>query len=166
MVFSAVSGNSAGASQISQSAIMEKPVSVQVQASEALSKEIAKDATKDAKNVNKGVVGYVDSYFSDLPIMKHVAWCESRNRQFAPDGEVFRGIVNDQDVGVMQINEHYHLDTASGANYNLYSVEGNTAYARKLYEKFGTAPWNSSKPCWGKYVGESNTSVIARADVK
>ncbi len=95
---------------------------------------------------------YVRDYFSDVPIMAHIAYCESRFRQYDKDGNIFRGAVNNQDVGVMQINEHYHLDTAEEGNYNLYSVEGNTAYARKLYEKFGTDPWNSSKACWGKYV--------------
>lgn len=92
---------------------------------------------------------YVRNYFKDIPVMIDIAYCESRFRQFDKDGEIFRGVVNDKDVGVMQINEFYHLDTAEDDNINIYTVEGNTYYARKLYEKSGTAPWNSSRPCWG-----------------
>ncbi len=98
-----------------------------------------------------GTEQYVRKYFSDIPIMIQVARCESTFRQLDDDGEVHRGRVNSEDVGVMQINEHYQLQTAVKGNYNIYTLEGNTAYARNLYEKQGTAPWNSSKACWGKY---------------
>lgn len=93
---------------------------------------------------------YVRGYFKDIPIMADIAYCESRFRQFnTKTGEIFRGRVNNQDVGVMQINEYYHLDEAVDSNIDIYTLEGNTFYARELYEKFGTEPWNSSRPCWG-----------------
>ncbi len=95
---------------------------------------------------------YVRQYFSDIPIMIQIARCESTFRQLDDDGDVHRGRVVAQDVGVMQINETYHLTTAEKRNFNIYTIEGNTAYARDLYERQGTRPWNSSKPCWGKYV--------------
>ncbi len=82
--------------------------------------------------------------------MIEIAKCESRFRHLDQKGNILRGVVNSADVGVMQINEYYHLDTAERQNYNIYSIEGNTAYARALYEKEGTTPWNASKPCWGK----------------
>ena len=94
---------------------------------------------------------YVRQYFSDIPIMIQIAKCESTFRQLNSDGEIYRGRVNNADVGVMQINEHYHLDTSEKENYNIYTIEGNTAYARDLYEREGTEPWISSKACWGKY---------------
>lgn len=94
---------------------------------------------------------YVRQYFKDIPIMVQIARCESTFRQLDDDGDIHRGRVNSKDVGVMQINEFYHLDTAENANYNIYTIEGNTAYARKLYEEQGTQPWSSSKACWGKY---------------
>ncbi len=103
-----------------------------------------------------GTEEYVRKYFSDAPIMIKIAQCESHFRQLDKDGSVHRGVVNDADVGVMQINEYYHLDEAKKSNYNIYTLEGNTAYARKLYEKQGTAPWIYSKPCWGKY---ENTNI-------
>ena len=93
---------------------------------------------------------YVQTYFADEPIMADIAQCESHMRQYDSDGNVYRGVQNNQDVGVMQINEHYHLDTATKLGYDIYTVQGNTAYARYLYDKEGTAPWASSESCWGK----------------
>jgi len=92
---------------------------------------------------------YVQTYFADVPIMTAIAECESRYRHFNESGDVIRGEVNWRDVGVMQINEYFHLATATKFGYNLYSLEGNVAYARYLFEKEGTRPWASSKKCWG-----------------
>lgn len=92
----------------------------------------------------------VKEYFSDLPILAEIAFCESNYRQFGTNGEVLRGIENPQDVGVLQINEIYHLETAQKLGLNLYTLEGNMSYGRYLYEKEGTRPWNNSSVCWGK----------------
>lgn len=94
---------------------------------------------------------YIREYFSDIPIMIQIAKCESTFRQLDHDGDIHRGRVNSRDVGVMQINEYYHLDQAERKDYNIYTIEGNTAYARDLYEREGTRPWSSSRACWGKY---------------
>lgn len=93
---------------------------------------------------------YVENYFADEPIMVAVAQCESHFHQYAQDGSVYRGKINNADVGVMQINEHYHAATAAQLGLDLHTIQGNVAYAQYLYEKQGTAPWNSSEPCWGK----------------
>jgi hypothetical protein len=106
---------------------------------------------------------YVRQYFSDIPIMIQVAKCESRFRQLDKDGSIHRGVVNSADVGVMQINEFYHLDTAEKKDIDIYTLEGNTAYARDLYERQGTAPWISSKPCWGKYLSQSTSGQTQTA---
>ncbi len=103
---------------------------------------------------------YIRQYFRDIPIMIQIARCESTFRQLDSDGEIHRGRVNNADVGVMQINEHYHLDKSEQENYDIYTLEGNAAYARELYQRQGTAPWNSSKACWGKYQ-KQDTSDIA-----
>ncbi len=94
---------------------------------------------------------YVDEYFKDAPIMSRIAYCESRYRHLNPDGSIFRGRQVKEDIGVMQVNLTYHEATAKKMNINLYSLNGNLEYARALYEKQGTTPWDSSKPCWGKY---------------
>lgn len=93
---------------------------------------------------------YVREYFKDEPIMATIARCESRNRHLGKDGTILRGIVNKSDIGVMQINTYYHGKVAEKMDIDLYSLDGNLAYAKFLYEKEGTVPWNSSRPCWGK----------------
>jgi len=90
---------------------------------------------------------YVHGYFEDIPVMAAIAECESRFRHFDQGGDIIRGEANWRDVGVMQINERFHLTVATELGYNLYSLEGNIAYARYLFEKEGTRPWNASKNC-------------------
>lgn len=107
---------------------------------------------------------YVQTYFADKPELVQIAECESHFRQYDKTGAVFRGVVNDQDVGVMQINERYHLDASEKLGLDIYTVQGNVAYARYLYDKEGNAPWVSSKPCWGPKVAKlAQNNVLAVA---
>ncbi|MCX6701975.1 MAG: hypothetical protein NTX96_02145 [Candidatus Zambryskibacteria bacterium] len=122
-------------------------------------KEISR---KEVENM-MGTEEYIRQYFSDIPIMVQIAKCESTFRQLDSDGDVHRGEVNKADVGVMQINEFYHLDQSVKKDYDIYTIEGNTAYARDLYERQGTKPWNSSKACWGKYVNK-DLAINAKPD--
>ena len=98
----------------------------------------------DAQTVEE----FVREYFEDIPVMAEVARCESTFRHFGENGNVIRGEVNKSDVGVMQINEYYHGDTADHLDIDLYTLEGNVAYARSLYEREGTVPWGASERCW------------------
>ena len=100
--------------------------------------------------VAQTVEQYVREYFAEVPIMAEVARCESRFKQFDNDGSIHRGVVNRLDLGVMQVNEYYHGKTADKLGLDLYTIEGNIAYAKYLYEKEGTRPWMSSSPCWSK----------------
>ncbi len=93
---------------------------------------------------------YVREYYEEDPILVEIARCESQFRHLNEDGTVLRGVVNNQDVGVMQINLYYHAEDAEKMGHDLSSLEGNLAYAKALYEKKGTNPWSASKPCWGK----------------
>ena len=99
---------------------------------------------------NLTVKEYVNKYFSDIPVMAEVARCESQFRQHGKDGRVLSGVVNSSDKGVMQINEYYHLDKAQKLGLDLKTIEGNTAYARYLFETKGLQPWISSSKCWKK----------------
>jgi hypothetical protein len=113
----------------------------------------------------QSVKQYVQTYFADEPIMISIAECESHFHQYDANGSVYRGVVNNLDVGVMQINEHYHSATAKKLGLDLYTIQGNVAYARYLYEKEGTTPWDSSSPCWGKDVAKtSQGAVVALAN--
>jgi len=108
----------------------------------------------DSKNVQK----YVVDYFADTPILADIAGCESHYRQFDKSGNPLRGVQNRLDVGVMQINEFYHSEEALKLGIDIYSLDGNVAYARHLYKKSGAKPWMSSSPCWAKFT----ESQIAR----
>lgn len=111
----------------------------------------------ESKEIN--TEAYVRNYFSDIPILVDVARCESEFRQTDRNGKVLRGTKDPRDVGVMQINEHYHLKKAVELGYNIHTIEGNTAYARYLYEGSeelgkngeGTRPWMASSACWAKF---------------
>ncbi|MFZ2770050.1 MAG: hypothetical protein WAZ50_02915 [Minisyncoccia bacterium] len=102
----------------------------------------------DAKNVAR----YVSDYFEDIPILARIASCESHNRQYDSNGNVLRGEKNKHDIGVMQINELYHLDDSLDQKLDIYTIEGNVAFARHIYEKQGAKPWMSSSACWSKYT--------------
>jgi hypothetical protein len=92
----------------------------------------------------------IAEHFADTPILKKIAFCESQNRQFTEDGNVLRGKVNPKDIGVMQINEKYHLSTAQKLGLNIYTLEGNIDYAKYLYKTQGVKPWIHSSKCWDK----------------
>ena len=102
---------------------------------------------------------HVQEYFADMPILAEIANCESTFRQFDSKGKVIRGIADSNDVGVMQINERYHLAQSKKLGYNIYTLDGNMAYARYLYETEGTKPWNASKACW--QTAAKNLPILA-----
>jgi len=119
-------------------------LSAHAQATDAL-------AGASAMPQTQSIEGYVREYFEDIPVMAAIAQCESRFRQYnAETGSVLRGEVVHEDVGVMQVNETYHKKVADSLGLNLHTMEGNVSYARYLYEREGTVPWNSSKKCWSK----------------
>jgi DNA-dependent RNA polymerase auxiliary subunit epsilon len=99
--------------------------------------------------INSPVEMAVRHYFKDQPILIEIAKCESTFAQYEKDGSVRRGRVNSADIGVMQINEFYHAEMAKKKGYDIYTLEGNMAYARDLYNREGAQPWSSSSPCWG-----------------
>lgn len=104
------------------------------------------EVPRKTKTTREAVV----EYYSDIPILIDVAYCESRFSQFNTDGSVTRGVVNPADVGVMQINEKYHLETSIKLGLDIHTLEGNLAYGKFLYETQGTRPWEYSSHCWNK----------------
>lgn len=101
----------------------------------------------DTKNVER----FIEDYFADIPIMARIAKCESRNRHLNSSGQVLRGEITPLDRGVMQINLHYHEETAEKLGLDVHDIDDNVAYARYLYEKQGAKPWMSSSACWSKF---------------
>jgi hypothetical protein len=117
---------------------------------------VAQDVTDSLNTQSKSPVekpvtleSYVREYFKETPILAEVAKCESRFRQVGSDGKVLRGESNKSDLGLMQVNEYYHGEKAVDLGFDLRTVNGNLAYAKYLYDKEGTKPWNASKKCWG-----------------
>lgn len=102
------------------------------------------------KSTQKAVEAYLRNEFIDEPILVDIARCESSFRQFDSEGHVIRGKVNSGDVGVMQINEKYHAEDAVKLGLNIYTIEGNTAFAKHLYHKYGAQPWSASSKCWSR----------------
>lgn len=104
---------------------------------------------------------YLKENFADTPILFEIAKCESTMTHFNKDGQVIRGKVDRRDVGVMQINEGYHLEDAKKLGFDIHTVEGNVAYAKYLYKKFGSKPWSASSPCWSKTLA-AKEEVLAK----
>ena len=94
------------------------------------------------------------AYFKDDPILVEIARCESRFRHLDKNGNILRGEVNKGDLGLMQINEYYHAEKAEELGLDLKSLEGNMAYAKYLYNREGSKPWNSSSKCWKKNMAD------------
>lgn len=99
----------------------------------------------------------VNAYFANTPLLTQIAGCESRYNQFGKDGQIYRGEINNADVGVMQINEYYHLETSKKLGFDIHTLEGNMGYAKYLYDHEGSDPWSSSSYCWKKYENISTT---------
>lgn len=108
------------------------------------------EKTYTKKSSSKTTKQIVQEYFAETPILIDVASCESRFIQYDADGSVHRGFINPQDVGVMQINEKYHLSDSIKLGLDIHTLEGNLDYAKHLYNKQGTRPWEYSSKCWNK----------------
>lgn len=102
--------------------------------------------TSAAPTINTVVL---DAKPSIPSILERIAFCESGNRQFLEDGRVVRG-PDGHDIGKFQIRETVHLKDAQKRNIDIYSEQGNTAYALILFERNGTRDWNASRHCWSR----------------
>ena len=104
---------------------------------------------------NSGLEAKVRDYFADAPVMIPISKCESEFRQFDSAGSPLDGGSGAM-IGLYQINARVHSTYAKSLGIDIYTVEGNLAYARKLYTEEGTVPWLSSASCWSP-LAESNT---------
>ncbi|MEK7116576.1 MAG: hypothetical protein AAB837_00220 [Patescibacteria group bacterium] len=109
---------------------------------------------------------YVRNYFSDIPIMVEIAKCESRFRHNNSNGIALRGEKNNLDRGVMQINEYFHNEDSNKLGYDILTIEGNTSYARRLFEKYGIKPWRSSFKCWSRTIAYSEYELAKELAMK
>lgn len=106
--------------------------------------------TKSTSKIGNPTEAVVREYYKEHPLLIDIAHCESRFIQFDADGSVHRGKINNKDVGVMQINEFYHLEKSKSMGMDIYTLEGNLEYGLYLFETQGSQPWSASSPCWAK----------------
>lgn len=101
--------------------------------------------------VNPTVETRVQNYFRDAPVMVRIAKCESGFVHYdpsRPDGVLKNP--NSSARGVFQILTSAHGKRAKRLGHDLWTLEGNLAYAKYLYRQNGTRDWNASRHCWGK----------------
>ncbi len=113
---------------------------------------IVATSTASSTDSVQNTMAFVKSYYADEPLLIDIARCESTFRQYDKNGNILRGKVNSDDVGVMQINEKYHLEKAQSMGLDIRTTEGNVAYAKYLYDTQGAAPWSASQKCWSKQI--------------
>ncbi len=128
---------------------------------------VANDASEEAASNTdmSDTERAVRQYFSDIPALIEVARCESTFRHADADGNLIHGKVNKDDIGVMQINQYYHEESAQKLGYDIRTLYGNMAFGRYLYGKYGTEPWSASSKCWKPALAkaESKTDLNASA---
>jgi hypothetical protein len=82
----------------------------------------------------------VREYFNDDPIMIKIAKCESGFRQYNNDGSVMIS-KNGLYIGVFQIDPKIHNDFAKSMGMDIFTLDGNLAYAKYLKSRSGANPW-------------------------
>ncbi len=81
----------------------------------------------------------VRKYFVDDPIMITIAKCESGFRQYNNNDAPLIG--HGLYVGVFQIDQNIHAEFAKSLGMDIYTLDGNLAYAKRLKNASGTRPW-------------------------
>jgi len=102
----------------------------------------------------QSVQEYVADYFADEPVMIAIAGCESEFRQYDSDGSVLKNTQSSA-IGLFQIMSSIHTKRAANLGIDIYTMQGNAAYAKYLYDNNGTDPWLASKWCWSKTSGKN-----------
>jgi hypothetical protein len=101
---------------------------------------------------------YKDAVMEAFPgdtLMWSIASCESDFMQYRSTGDdsvVVRNPTSSA-VGIFQIMESLHFEEAHLLGIDIFTPEGNIAYAKVLREKNGYRDWEESKDCWGAKVG-------------
>lgn len=88
-------------------------------------------------------------YFSDIPALIKIAYCESRFTHYLKDGTVLKGRITPADEGALQINKDYHGTRMERLGLDAENLMDNLKFGRILYNEQGTQPWDASQGCWG-----------------
>lgn len=120
----------------------ENPPQAEILATSTTFKEVKIEIVKKAPEITL------------LPALEPICTCESGQGTGKPQhydvhtGEVLRGQINPDDIGMCQINLFYHEAKAKRMNIDIFSKAGNIEYANQLYEAQGSQPWAWSQHCW------------------
>lgn len=115
-----------------------------------------------AANPNAGVEVAVREAFADTPVMIAVAKCESGFRQFSSADVVLRGGSGKGYIGIFQIGERLHRAPAAKLGIDIDTIEGNIAYARRLYDAQGSVPW---RECVPKVLVQDTVPILSASGV-
>ncbi len=112
-------------------------------------------------HTNDGIENKVLQYFANEPVMYDIAKCESRFRQYDSNGNALDGGSGGM-IGIFQIAASIHAAYAKSLGMDIYTVDGNMAYAKKLYTEEGTGPWLDSFPCWHPITQAGHTDPLTQ----
>lgn len=96
----------------------------------------------------------ISSKWQGYDLLKRICSCESNGdvnkepRQFDENGKVIRGQTTPTDIGECQISLKYHQKEVNQLGLNVYIEADNVKYAKILFDREGSKPWNWSKGCW------------------
>src|SRR3990167_10407712 len=113
---------------------------------ELIKKVEAAEASKEELDVNS-----LESKILEVlpPVFVKIAKCEGWPH-WDESGKVIKGKINPLDTGLFQINLKYNGAKAKELGHDVFSLEGNLAMTKYLYEKNGLSDWRHSKSCWKK----------------
>ena len=85
------------------------------------------------------------------PVLDRIAKCESPTGHWKNGQVAFYGNKNGSvDIGKYMINNAIWGKKAAEMGYNLAVEKDNEAFAKYLYQNYGTEPWVFTKHCWNK----------------
>lgn len=93
-----------------------------------------------------------------LPELVPVCACESLGNPNATpthydrDGSVLRGRIDNDDIGICQINLRYHQKSAEALGLDVFIEQDNIIYANVLFTEQYYQPWTASQHCWGDHA--------------
>jgi hypothetical protein len=98
------------------------------------------------------VAAQIQRYFPDAPIMLLIAHCESTGLVHRePTGELRRNLEGGTARGVFQVLMRVHRDEFDRLGLNPNRDHDYFTFVRRLYDKYGTEPWDPSQHCWGEF---------------
>ena len=89
---------------------------------------------------------YATEYHVNPVVARAIISCESGGD---PNALGTMAVIG-QDIGIWQINDYFHEETANKLGLNIYNQDNNLRYGMILLFEQGTSPWKWSKSCWSK----------------